>query len=76
MWSRSVMPLPASWHEWRPPCRELSKRLRKVNQANLHGPSQSDLPLALVMTAVIAVPGILIGWLGGLIRCRRAAAHG
>jgi hypothetical protein len=40
------------------------------------GGGLSLLLLALVMTAVIAVPGILIGWLGGLIRCRRAAAHG
>jgi hypothetical protein len=39
------------------------------------GSGLSLLPLALAMTAVIAAPGILTGWLGGLIR-RRAAAHG
>jgi hypothetical protein len=39
------------------------------------GGGLSLLPLALAMTAVIAAPGILTGWLGGLIR-RRAAAHG
>jgi hypothetical protein len=39
------------------------------------GSGLSLLPLALVMTAVIAAPGILTGWLGGLIR-RRVVAHG
>lgn len=39
----------------------------------------SDLslwPLALAMTVVIALPGLLTGWLGGLIRRRRDAARG
>jgi hypothetical protein len=38
------------------------------------GSGLSLLPLALAMTAVIALPGILTGWLGGLIRRRRDAA--
>ena len=41
------------------------------------GSGLSLWPLALVMTAVIMLPGILTGWLGGLIRRRcDAAAHG
>jgi hypothetical protein len=41
------------------------------------GSGLSLLPLALVMTAVIALPGLVTGWLGGLIRRRHdAAAHG
>jgi hypothetical protein len=40
------------------------------------GSGLSLLPLALVMTAVIALPGLVTGWLGGLLRRRRdAAAH-
>ena len=38
------------------------------------GSGLSLLPLALVMTAVMALPGLLTGWLGGLIRRRRDAA--
>jgi hypothetical protein len=37
----------------------------------------SDLslwPLALIMTIVIALPGVLTGWLGGWLRRRRDAA--
>ena len=40
------------------------------------GSGLSLLPLALAMMAVIALPGVLTGWLGGLIRRRRAAAPG
>lgn len=41
------------------------------------GSGLSLLPLALAMTAVICVPGLVTGWLGSLIRRRRdAAAHG
>jgi hypothetical protein len=41
------------------------------------GSGLSLLPFALAMTAVICVPGLITGWLGGLIRRRRdAAAHG
>jgi hypothetical protein len=41
------------------------------------GSGLSLWPLALVMTAVIALPGVVTGWLGGLIRRRcDAAAHG
>jgi hypothetical protein len=41
------------------------------------GSGLSLWPLALVMYLVIALPGILTGWLGGLIRrCRDAAAQG
>ena len=40
------------------------------------GSGLSLWPLALVMYLVIAPPGILTGWLGGLIRRRRdATAH-
>jgi hypothetical protein len=39
------------------------------------GSGLSLLPFALAMTAVVTAPGILAGWLGGLIR-RRVAAHG
>jgi hypothetical protein len=39
------------------------------------GSGLSLLPLALVMTAVIALPGLVTGWLGGLLRRRAAAAH-
>ncbi|MGH6919707.1 MAG: hypothetical protein ACREJ0_18620, partial [Geminicoccaceae bacterium] len=40
------------------------------------GSGLSLLPFALVMTAVIALPGLVTGWLGGLIRrCREAAAQ-
>jgi hypothetical protein len=38
------------------------------------GSGLSLWPLALVMTAVIALPGVVTGWLGGLIRRRCAAA--
>jgi hypothetical protein len=38
------------------------------------GSGLSLLPLALVMTALIAVSGIVTAWRGGLI-CRRAAAQ-
>jgi hypothetical protein len=37
------------------------------------GSSLSLLPFALAMTAVIAVPGLVTGWLGGLIRRHRDA---
>jgi hypothetical protein len=37
------------------------------------GSGLSLLPFALVMTVVIALPGVLTGWLGGLIRRRRDA---
>jgi hypothetical protein len=41
------------------------------------GSGLSLWPLALVMTAVIALPGVVTGWLGGLIRRRcDAAAQG
>jgi hypothetical protein len=41
------------------------------------GSDLSLLPLALAMTVVIALPGILTGWLGGLIRrLREAPASG
>ena len=40
------------------------------------GSGLSLWPLALAMMAVIALPGILAGWLGGLMRRRRAAAPG
>jgi hypothetical protein len=39
------------------------------------GSDLSLLPLALVMTAVIALPGLVTGWLGGVLRRRAAAAH-
>jgi hypothetical protein len=40
------------------------------------GSGLSLWPLALVMYLVIALPGIVTGWLGGLIRrCRDAAAQ-
>ena len=38
------------------------------------GSGLSLLPLALAMMAVIALPGVLTGWLGGLIRRRHDAA--
>ena len=38
------------------------------------GSGLSLLPLAAAMTAVIALPGLVTGWLGGLIRRRRDAA--
>jgi hypothetical protein len=38
------------------------------------GSGLSLLPLALAMMAVIALPGVLTGWLGGLIRRLRDAA--
>jgi hypothetical protein len=38
------------------------------------GSGLSLLPLALVMTAVIALPGLFTGWLGGLVRRRCDAA--
>jgi hypothetical protein len=37
------------------------------------GSGLSLLPFALAMTAVIAVPGLVTGWLGGLIRRHRDA---
>jgi hypothetical protein len=41
------------------------------------GSGLSLWPLALVMFVVISLPGVITGWLGGLIRrCRDAAAHG
>lgn len=39
------------------------------------GSGLSLWPLALVMYLVLALPGILAGWLGGLIRRCREAAH-
>jgi hypothetical protein len=39
------------------------------------GSGLSLLPFALVTIAVIALPGLATGWLGGLIRRRAAAAH-
>jgi hypothetical protein len=38
------------------------------------GSGLSLLPLAAAMTAVMALPGLVTGWLGGLIRRRRDAA--
>ena len=38
------------------------------------GSGLSLLPLALAMMAVIALPGLVTGWLGGLIRRRHDAA--
>jgi len=38
------------------------------------GSGLSLLPLALVMTAVIALPGLVTGWFGGRLRRRRDAA--
>ena len=38
------------------------------------GSGLSLLPLAAAMTAVIVLPGLVTGWLGGLIRRRRDAA--
>ena len=40
------------------------------------GSGLSLWPLALVMTVLIALPGVLTGWLGGLIRRRGTAAPG
>jgi hypothetical protein len=41
------------------------------------GSGLSLLPLALIMTAVICLPGLVTGWLGGFIRrCRAAALSG
>jgi hypothetical protein len=38
------------------------------------GSDLSLLPFALIMTVAIALPGVLTGWLGGLVRRRRDAA--
>jgi hypothetical protein len=38
------------------------------------GSGLSLLPLALIMTAVIALPGLVTGWFGGWLRRRRDAA--
>jgi hypothetical protein len=46
-----------------------------VYMALTAGSGLSLLPLALIMTAVICLPGFVTGWLGGFIRRYRDAAH-
>jgi hypothetical protein len=49
--------------------------VHSVYMALTAGGGLSLLPLALIMTAVICLPGLVTGWLGGLVRRYREVAR-